>query len=258
MPAEEPGRATPTSVVATRVRELRRQRAWTGQQLADAMTALGVSWNRGTVSKLEIGDRESISVAELIALACTFRVSPIALIVPSEPTDYALAPNCVADQIMRVYDWIVGRGGLPSDEQNPFGGWFGIPAGLPDIYVRREQHFAAERDRALNELRVRNAELEAEVKARPQTSPEAMLAILERTELQRQAEESKRRTAEDRAAGAERRAQQAEDRHRRLTELVNAAASAEGQSAEVAQALTKALLQARAEGVIEADESGTD
>lgn len=216
----ETGLLTPTAVVAARVRELRRQRGWTGQQLADAMTALGIPWNRGLVSKLEIGDRETISVAELIALACAFRVSPIALVVPSEPTDYALTPNCVSSQILRVYDWIVGRDGLPTGEQNPSRGWFGIPAGLPEIYAEREKHFAAERDHGLSELRVRNAELEAAAKSRPQGDPKALLAILERTELDRQAEESRRTEAEKRADDAERRAEAAESARQHQAALV--------------------------------------
>lgn len=173
---------TPTSVVAARVRELRSARQWSAQRVSDEMNNVGIDWNRGVVSKLETGRRESISVAELLALAVVFDVSPLSLLVPSEPCDYAIAPNRVATITLRVYDWFVGRDGLPFGEQTPSVDWWGIPSGLPEHLMRREVNFAKERDAELSELRIRNAALEAEAKSRPHADPSTLLALLERTE----------------------------------------------------------------------------
>lgn len=71
--------------VADRMRSLRGARGWTAQHLADAMTAAGVGWNRGVVTKLETGRRENITVDELVALAALFGVSPMELIGAEEP-----------------------------------------------------------------------------------------------------------------------------------------------------------------------------
>lgn len=188
---------TPTSVVASRVRELRKARQWTAQQLADALADVGIDWNRGLISKFETGSREGVSVAEVLALACVFDVSPLALLLPSESAGYAITPKRVADGTDRVIDWMLGRSGLPFGEQGPSLGWFGIPAGLPESLVRREIQFAADRDRELNALRVRNAELETQATVRsPQTMPDELLSLLGRAERSAQEAERRAETAE--------------------------------------------------------------
>jgi hypothetical protein len=60
----------PNRIVARRVRDLRlRLRDWNAQHLAQALNAAGLPWTRGTVTKLETGRREAVSVAELLAAA---------------------------------------------------------------------------------------------------------------------------------------------------------------------------------------------
>lgn len=124
--------ASPTSVIAQRVRWLRRKREWTAQRLADEMNRLGIEWNRGVVTKLETGRRESVSIAEWLALACAFDVSPLALLFPDEDVRYAVTPSQSAESVVDVYNWIVGLfNGLPFTGESRQLVKF-VPAGLPD------------------------------------------------------------------------------------------------------------------------------
>lgn len=241
---------TPTSVVAARVREMRSAKQWSAQRLAEEMAELGVDWNRGVVAKLETGRRESVSVAELMALACVFDVSPIALLLPSEAGDYAIAPNRVAGSTIRIIDWMLGRSGLPfGDQQDPSSGWHAIPAGLPQPLLNREIQLENERTSQMNELILRNGILEAEAKLRPvgdpkiqvpegwprEATPSALLSLLERTERSTQ-------EAEDRA----RKAEAARDRQAKLFRELARDAPA-GVREEVMAIVTKAYLAAQAD-----------
>jgi transcriptional regulator with XRE-family HTH domain len=69
-----------TEVVARNMRKLRRLHDWNAERLAEETAAIGVNWQRGVVTKLETGRRESVSVAELLALAAVFEVKPMALL----------------------------------------------------------------------------------------------------------------------------------------------------------------------------------
>lgn len=73
-------KVTPTQFVAQRMRELRRARGWSADRLVEELAKHGVSWNRGVVTKLETGRRESVSVAELLGLASAFSVMPLTLL----------------------------------------------------------------------------------------------------------------------------------------------------------------------------------
>lgn len=100
--------ATPTQVIAKRVRELRTDRKWTAQQLAEKVTTTGVVWNRGTIAKLENGRRDAVSVEELFALAWAFGVPPIVLVLPDDPgAPYQLTP-VVTTSAKGVFGWMTG------------------------------------------------------------------------------------------------------------------------------------------------------
>lgn len=100
--------ASPTQVIAKRVRELRREREWTAERLADEVTKAGVKWNRGTVAKLENGRRDSVSVEELFALAWAFGVPPVVLVLPDDSSAaYEVTPSVVAEA-ERAFAWLAG------------------------------------------------------------------------------------------------------------------------------------------------------
>lgn len=99
---------TPTEFVAKRVREFRRRLGWSAEMLAQEMTRVGVDWNRGVVAKLETGRRESVSVAEWLALAYIFRMSPLVLLLPDEDVNYPVTPTAMTSS-RSVYEWFVGE-----------------------------------------------------------------------------------------------------------------------------------------------------
>lgn len=108
----------PTEIVARRVRALRAERDWSAQQLADELNKIGVDWNRGVVSKLETGRRESVSVGELLALAYVLDVSPLTLLLPRENVEYRIAPE-LAELAVRVGRWLIGLRPLPLRTVDP-------------------------------------------------------------------------------------------------------------------------------------------
>lgn len=63
-----------SATVARRVAELRRQRGWSAQRLADEMTEAGQHVSRSTLANLENGRRDRITVDELYAFATVLGV----------------------------------------------------------------------------------------------------------------------------------------------------------------------------------------
>lgn len=108
---------TPTEAVASRVRQLRRTRGWTAEELADRMTEVGIPWNQPVVSRLETGKRESISLAEVLALAYILDVAPIHLFVPIDPgeAEYQVVPSREI-AVHAAREWIRGQAPLPGGD----------------------------------------------------------------------------------------------------------------------------------------------
>ncbi|MGW9024779.1 helix-turn-helix domain-containing protein [Streptomyces sp. NPDC055722] len=77
---------SPTDTVAKRVREVRKRRGLTAEQLADKLREQGILWDRYTVTKLENGKRQNITLTEWLALAVVLNVSPLHLLVPPWPS----------------------------------------------------------------------------------------------------------------------------------------------------------------------------
>lgn len=87
--------AVPSTSVANRVRQLRTERGWTVQDLADACAAAGMpSLTRGTLAKIESRKaiRKSVTVAEIAALARAFGVQPTDLVETDARTGSPTAP----------------------------------------------------------------------------------------------------------------------------------------------------------------------
>ncbi|MGW1137613.1 helix-turn-helix domain-containing protein [Streptomyces zhihengii] len=105
---------SPTDAVARRVREVRAARGMSAQQLADALAAEGIAWQRSTVAKLENGNRENVSLTEWLALAAVLNVAPVHLLLPlaGEDAQYLATPTR-AEDIERVRGWVRGHYPLP-------------------------------------------------------------------------------------------------------------------------------------------------
>lgn len=76
----------PTATVARRVREVRKRRGLTAEQLAARLVGQGIHWDRYTVTKLENGKRQNVTIAELLALSVVLEVAPVHLLVPPDPS----------------------------------------------------------------------------------------------------------------------------------------------------------------------------
>jgi transcriptional regulator with XRE-family HTH domain len=98
-----------TTVIAGRVKALRKQARLSGPALASAMKDRGFTWNRTTVAKLETGHRESISVQEWLALALVLDVPPVWLLIdPSGHTPMPVAEGVELDPWSALM-WMIGR-----------------------------------------------------------------------------------------------------------------------------------------------------
>ena len=98
-----------TTVIAARVKTLRKRARLSGPALAAAMKERGFAWNRTTVAKLETGHRESVSVPELLALAVILGVPPVWLLAdPQAGTPVPLAQGIVVDP-WRALLWMTGN-----------------------------------------------------------------------------------------------------------------------------------------------------
>lgn len=96
------------AAIAMRVKEARNRKGLTAQELADKLRASGLPWDRGTVTKLETGRRQNVSVVEWLALARALDVAPIHLLVPLEDGGaYQVTPGEVAKTARARY-WIRG------------------------------------------------------------------------------------------------------------------------------------------------------
>lgn len=111
--------ADPVSVIARRVRQMRARQEMTAQQLADRLKEAGVPWDRATVTKLETGRRQNVTVTELLGLAFVLNVAPVHLLVPLEDRPYHVTPTRTEDA-RDVRAWVRGRSPLPGTDRRIF------------------------------------------------------------------------------------------------------------------------------------------
>jgi transcriptional regulator with XRE-family HTH domain len=116
---EHEARNSVTTLTA-RVKELRRARGWTGAELGERMTKLGVRWDRSIVANVEAGRRKAFTVDELMALAIVFDVAPVHLMVPLDEGPYQVTPE-MEQPTARVRAWIRGEEPLPGGRKRS---WF--------------------------------------------------------------------------------------------------------------------------------------
>jgi transcriptional regulator with XRE-family HTH domain len=119
--------AGPIDTLARRVRQVRARRELTAQQLADRLRELGVPWDRATVTKLETGRRQNVTLTEWLALARALEVAPVHLLVepegPGAAADaaepYQVTPTETASR-EDARAWIRGMSSLPQTDLRIF------------------------------------------------------------------------------------------------------------------------------------------
>lgn len=102
-----PGR-TPSKVFAGRMREVRKAKNWTQQDLAEELASLGHKVDRTTISHTESGAR-TVQLDDVMAFATALGVCPLHLIVPTTDDEHVvLAPEMVV-RAAEVRRWFRGR-----------------------------------------------------------------------------------------------------------------------------------------------------
>jgi len=89
---------TPHRAIAARVRKLRTDRGWSGRRLGEALSGVGVPWDRSIVANFENGRRPSVSVEEWLALAYVLDVAPMHLLVPPHDGYLHVLPQAPTDE----------------------------------------------------------------------------------------------------------------------------------------------------------------
>lgn len=123
------------------------------------MTELGVEWTRSVVANIESGRREDVTVGELFALAIVFGVSPLALLIPNSPGEFAVTPQQATD-VALVFDWLIGRQAGLLEPQKP-GSLYPIPSGVPEWLLLRESELFSEQRFERTQLLAKVALLES-------------------------------------------------------------------------------------------------
>lgn len=121
----------PTSVIAQRVKLLRRERGFSAERLAEEMDRVGVPFDKTVVANLETGRRRYVTVQELFALALVLDASPMHLLArPDEPDDPYLVTPTVPNSQRVVRGWLAGRRPLHGQDFNRFVS--AVPSSDPD------------------------------------------------------------------------------------------------------------------------------
>jgi transcriptional regulator with XRE-family HTH domain len=133
-----------TAVIAQRVRHLRQQADMRGAALAAKLNDLGIPWNRSTVAKFETGQRASISVQELLALAVALDVPPIWLLADVDNGSPTPIASGLDEQPWETLLWLVGRQPLRG---GPGAWWLRVAPSLGLIYTFRSALEQVQRNR---------------------------------------------------------------------------------------------------------------
>lgn len=158
-----------SDVVGERLRDLRKSRRMSVEDLAAQCKETGSpELTANAIYAIENGRKKGgvrtrhVSVDELLALGNAFNVSPLALLLPTEPGLYPVVSGREVGGA-QVFDWLIGRVASPFTDDpavviNP------IPFGLPEWLADRERTlaeqggFGAEDLAELANLMVRNKE----------------------------------------------------------------------------------------------------
>ncbi|MGH4009779.1 MAG: helix-turn-helix transcriptional regulator [Pseudonocardiaceae bacterium] len=96
------------------IRHYRKERHMSAEQLAHAVSALGLRYTRTQVTNLETGRRDSVTVGEVYAFAAVLDVPPVVLLLPlGSGESVELLPDHSTDP-WTAYRWLLGE--LPTGE----------------------------------------------------------------------------------------------------------------------------------------------
>jgi transcriptional regulator with XRE-family HTH domain len=110
--------ATPSAIMARRIRELRERRDWTAEQLASRCAEAGMpSLTRSVIANAESGRRQSgFTIEEMLTLAYVLDLAPVYLFLPIDAALVSFTPRWVSSAGY-VREWV--RGNFPMPGQDP-------------------------------------------------------------------------------------------------------------------------------------------
>lgn len=120
-PKSDPDR-TVEAIFARRLREARKARGWTQQDLVDRLDELGVEWDRTTLARIEKRQRK-VGLEEFVAIAAALDVAPIYLFLPIE------------GDVMSIYFDLEGNAVKGSGKRGRPHGVPGLPPGVPPVQL---------------------------------------------------------------------------------------------------------------------------
>lgn len=107
-----------TRRIAAGVTRARKARGWNVQRLSDECQArTGVTVSRGSIAKLESGERKVITVPEWLALSYALDAPPIAVLFPFGAVDtFNIVPAAADSPAVEVFAWLTGEASDPPGE----------------------------------------------------------------------------------------------------------------------------------------------
>src|SRR4051794_2181391 len=119
----EEGMSRASSLVASRVKELRRHRGMTAQQLCDRCAALGAPGITTNVLANIETRRRDVSVDELLVLALALDVAPMHLLAPDRAVRLAITPSASVTDSDELRRWLRGEHALPQSQARLYYGY---------------------------------------------------------------------------------------------------------------------------------------
>jgi transcriptional regulator with XRE-family HTH domain len=105
--------------IGRRVKRYRRLRGWTAEQLSKELDEqLGFDMKRAVIGNLETGLRQSVGLAEVLALARVLQVTPLELAVPVDEDEVEVLPGTSAHPWLAAR-WVTGEGPLEETPWRP-------------------------------------------------------------------------------------------------------------------------------------------
>jgi len=122
----------PSEVFRKRLREVRKIKGWTQQDLAAALGRAGVHLNEFVITRMESGNRR-VSVDEAITISAVLGVSPVHMLVPlNDDETVQLAPRLPAVRTVDARAWLRGQRPLSQADEGLF--YFQTPPSEADWF----------------------------------------------------------------------------------------------------------------------------
>lgn len=115
-----PGPMRPGAVFASRMREVRRRRGWSQQDLADRLAELGEPTDRATLARTETRQR-GLSLDDAMAYAAALGVAFVHMVCPLENEREVVVASDMVVPARQLREWVRGRVVLdPGDDERTF------------------------------------------------------------------------------------------------------------------------------------------